>query len=116
MPEFKALWEKINSKSVYVVDFETEELIKNAINVLNSKLRVQKIFYKIESGSMEGIKSKEELENGESMKKNESATETRAITANKSVKYDLVGKLVAETGLTRKDIVRIMTGIEPVVF
>ena len=116
MPEFKALWEKINSKSVYVVDFETDELIQNAINTLNNKLRVQKIFYKIESGSMEGIKSKEELEKGESMKKNESATETRAITANKSVKYDLVGKLVAETGLTRKDIVRIMTGIEPAVF
>ncbi len=116
MPEFKALWEKINSKSVYVVDFETDELIQNAINTLNNKLRVQKIFYKIESGSMEGIKSKEELEKGESMKKNESATETRAITANKSVKYDLVGKLVAETGLTRKDIIRIMTGIEPAVF
>jgi len=116
MPEFKALWEKINSKSVYVVDFETEELIQNAINALNSKLRVQKIFYKIESGSMEGIDSKEALEKGEAMKKNESATETRTITANKSIKYDLVGKLVAETGLTRKDIVRIMTGIEPAVF
>ena len=116
MPEFKALWEKINSKSVYVVDFETDELIKNAINALNSKLRVQKIFYKIESGSMEGIDSKEALEKGEAMKKNESATETRTITANKSVKYDLIGKLVAETGLTRKDIVRIMTGIEPAVF
>ena len=38
MPEFKSLWEKINSKSVYVVDFETEELIKNTINVLNGKL------------------------------------------------------------------------------
>ena len=116
MPEFKALWEKINSKSVYVVDFETEELIKNAVNALNSKLRVQKIFYKIETGSMEGIKSKEALEKGEAMKKNESATETKAITANKSVKYDLIGKLVAETGLTRKDIVSIMTGIEPAVF
>lgn len=116
MPEFKALWEKINSKSVYAVDFETEELIKNAINILNSKLRVQKIFYKIESGTMENIGSKEEIEKGESMKKNESAAETRAITANKSVKYDLVGKLVAETGLTRKDIVSIMTSIEPAVF
>lgn len=116
MPEFKALWEKINSKSVYVVDFETNELIQNAINTLNSKLRVQKIFYKIESGSMEGIDSKEALEKGEAMKKNKSATETRTITANKSVKYDLIGKLVAETSLTRKDIVRIMTGIEPAVF
>lgn len=116
MPEFKALWEKINSKSVYVVDFQSEELIKNSINALNSKLRIQKIFYKIESGSMESIKSKDELGKGESMKKNESATETRAITANKSVKYDLIGKLVSETGLTRKDIVHIMTEIEPAVF
>ena len=65
---------------------------------------------------MEGIDSKEALEKGEAMKKNESATETRTITANKSVKYDLIGKLVAETGLTRKDIVCIMTGIEPAVF
>ena len=114
--EFKALWEKINSKSVYAVDFESEELIGKAINTLNNKLRVQKIFYKIESGSMEEIRSKDELEKGESMRKNESATETKAVTANRSVKYDLIGKLVSETGLTRKDIVRIMTGIDPSVF
>ena len=116
MPEFKALWKKINTKTVYTVDFEVEELINNAINALNSKLRVQKIFYKIESGSMASINSKETLEKGEAMKKNESATETRNIAANKSVKYDLIGKLMSETGLTRKDIARIMTGIEPSVF
>lgn len=116
MPEFKALWNKINAKSIYVVDFETDELVKNAINTLNTSLRVHKIFYKIETGTMETIKSKEQLEAGESMEKNDSATETRTITANKSVKYDLIGKLVSETGLTRKDIVSIMTGIEPGVF
>ena len=116
MPEFQALWNKINAKSVYAVDFESEELVQKAINALNVKLRVQRIFYKIETGAMEQISSKEALEKGESMKKNESATETRTITANKSVKYDLIGKLVSETGLTRKDIVRIMTGIEPAVF
>lgn len=116
MPEFKALWNKINSKSVYVVDFDTEELIKNAIDALNNKLHVQKIFYKIESGSMAEIKSKEELEKGESMKKHESDTETRTITANKNVKYDLIGKLVSETGLTRKDIVSILTGISAATF
>ena len=116
MPEFQALWNKINAKSVYAVDFESEELVQKAIDALNAKLRVQRIFYRIETGAMEQISSKEALEKGESMKKNESATETRTITANKSVKYDLIGKLVSETGLTRKDIVRIMTGIEPAVF
>ena len=57
MPEFKALWEKINSKSVYVVDFKSAELIKKAVNAINSKLRVQKIFYKIETGAMDSISS-----------------------------------------------------------
>lgn len=65
---------------------------------------------------MKEIKSKEILERGEAFKKNESATVKRTITASESVKYDLVGKLVMETGLTRKDIVRILTGIEKAVF
>ena len=42
MPEFKALWSRINAKSAYVVDFGTEELIQKAIISLNSKLRVSK--------------------------------------------------------------------------
>ena len=39
-----------------------------------------------------------------------------AMSANASVKYDLIGKLVEETGLTRKAIVTILKGIEPSVF
>lgn len=35
MPEFKALWGKINSKSVYVVDFDTDELVRNSIDALD---------------------------------------------------------------------------------
>ncbi len=31
MPEFKALWEKINARSVYVVDFDTDELIRKRL-------------------------------------------------------------------------------------
>lgn len=34
MPEFKALWSKINSKSVYVVDFDTNELVRKSIVAL----------------------------------------------------------------------------------
>ena len=39
-------------------------------------------------------------------------TSSSEISVNKGVKYDLVGKLVDETGLTRKAIIQIMTGIE----
>ena len=69
MPEFKALWDKINSKSVYVVDFDTDELVKKAIASLDKKLRVSKIYFKVETGAMEQINSKEELTSGASFVK-----------------------------------------------
>lgn len=118
MPEFKALWQKISPKSVYVVDFDTEELVEKAISSLNRNLRVSKIFFKVESGSMNEIQSKEALLEGASFVKEQSGTynTARRIHANSSVKYDLVGKLVAETGLTRKAVVKILIGIEKSVF
>ena len=117
-PEFLALWSKINSKSLYVVSFDAAELVKNAITALNDKLRVAKLYFKVESGEMDSIQSKDALKAGEAFKKTESRTpeEQRRITASRSVTYDLVGKLVEETKLTRKDIVAILTGIRPQVF
>lgn len=118
MPEFKALWQRISPKSVYVVDFDTEELVEKAISSLNRNLRVSKIFFKVESGTMNEIQSKEALLEGTSFVKEKSGTydTARRIHASSSVKYDLVGKLVAETGLTRKAVVEILTGIEKSVF
>ena len=118
MPEFKALWQRISHKSVYVVDFDTEELVEKAISSLNRNLRVSKIFFKVESGTMNEIQSKEALLEGASFVKEKSGTydTARRIHASSSVKYDLVGKLVAETGLTRKAVVEILTGIEKPVF
>ena len=118
MPEFKALWSRINAKSAYIVDFDSEELVRNSITALNEKLRVAQIFFKIETGSMEKIASKDALKAGEAFVRQESKTadaRTR-IMANKGVKYDLVGRIVEETKLTRKDVVAILTGIQKVVF
>ena len=116
MPEFKALWSKINSKSVYVVDFDTDELIRKSIDSLDDKLRVSKIYFRVESGAMDTIKSKEELVSGASFAKEESASYGVTITANSNVKYDLIGKLVDETGLTRKAVIAILQGVKPFVF
>ena len=116
--EFKALWSRINAKSVYVVDFDTDELVRKAIAALDAKLHVSKIYFKVETGSMSEIKSREDLVSGNAFMKEESDTYDtgRRITANKGVKYDLVGKLVDETGLTRKAIIQILTGIQPATF
>lgn len=116
MPEFQALWAKINSKSVYVVDFDTDELIRNAIASLDQKLRVSKIYFKVETGTMKQIKSKEELASGTSFVKEKSSSYDGNTAASSNVKYDLIGKLVDETGLTRKAIIQILQGIQPSVF
>lgn len=118
MPEFKALWNRINSKSVYVVDFDTDELVRKSIASLNAKLRVSKIYFKVESGRMDSITSKEALVSGVSFVKESSEAYGvgNKIAVNTSVKYDLVGKLVDATGLTRKAIIQILSGIEKVVF
>ncbi len=114
--EFKALWSKINAKSVYVVDFDTDELVKKSIKSLDSQLRVAKIFLRVESGSMNSIKSKEKLQEGTSFVKEESGSYGVSISVNSGVKYDLIGKLVDETGLTRKTVIAILRGIRPEVF
>ena len=116
MPEFKALWSKINAKSVYIVDFDTEELIQKAIAALDSKLRVSRIHFQVETGAMTTIQSKEELLSGASFVKEETASYSVTMTANSNVKYDLIGKLVDETGLTRKALVAILKGIQSTVF
>lgn len=116
MPEFKALWSRINSKSVYVVNFDTDELIRKSIASLDAKLHVSKIYFRVESGAMATIKSKEELVSGASFVKEESASYGATITANSNVKYDLIGKLVDETGLTRKAVIAILQGVKPCVF
>lgn len=116
MPEFKALWEKINSKSVYVVDFDTDELIIKSIDSLDRKLRVSKIYFKIETGIMNQIKSKEELVSGLAFVKEESQSYGNEITVSSNVKYDLIGKMVDETGLTRKAVIKILQGIQTSTF
>lgn len=118
MPEFKALWKRISPKSVYVVDFDTDELVNKAIVSINRNLRVPKIFFKVETGAMDEIKSKDSLLDGSAFSKSKSSTydSRKQIRTNSSVKYDLIGKLVGETGLTRKAVVAILTGIEKSVF
>ena len=118
MPEFKAIWKRISPKSVYVVDFDTDELVDKAIASINRNLHAPKIYFKVETGAMEEIKSKDSLLAGSAFSKSKLSTydSSKQIRTNNSVKYDLVGKLVGETGLTRKAVVAILTGIEKSVF
>ena len=118
MPEFQKLWNQINSKTVYTVNFDADKLVEKAIIKLNTKLRVTKVFFKIETGKMNKISSKDDLINGMAFRRTAISNQDSdtKIHVDNNVKYDLVGKLVNETELTRKNIVDILTGIEKSVF
>jgi type III restriction enzyme len=113
---FKELWARINAKSFYVVDFDEGELIGKAIAALNSELRVSKIFFKVERGEMAEIKSKESLLAGTSMSREETDVYSAGAPAAGSARYDLIGKIVIETGLTRSAAAKILKGLEKCVF
>ena len=116
LPEFQKLWANINAKSVYVVEFDQDELINKSIAALNCGLRVSKLFFKVESGTMTDIESREQLQQGAAFVKEENQVYKAELLSSTAVKYDLVGKVVAETGLTRKAVVGILRGIDKVVF
>ncbi len=116
-PEFQALWEQISQKSVYLVDFDTDKLVRSAIQALNTRLRVSRIYYRIEYGQMEEIRSRQELLAGEAMrKKTQGYHEKEKAPSDSGVKYDLIGRLVDETALTRRAVISILTGMEKTVF
>lgn len=114
--EFQELWNKINTKSVYYVDFDIDELIKNCIKALDSDLQVSDIIYHIRTGEMESISSQEELKQGKAFTLKETVVNTEHPTMVTNIKYDLVGQLVRETKLTRSAIVKILQGIRPDTF
>lgn len=115
--EFQSLWHKINAKSVYVVDFKTDELIKKAIYAINTKLVINQIFIQVEKGEMDSIESKEQLEKGEAFtRKADGHTLSAEVAVNENIKYDLVGKIVEGTGLTRAAVVKILQGIDKAQF
>lgn len=118
---FQELWSRINSRSYYTVSFDEDELIKRAITEMNSKLRVSKIYFKVEKGEQtKKIESKAQLQAGEAFVRadmvREAASPYLEMKASSSVRYDLVGKIVSETGLTRKAVASILVGIEKSIF
>lgn len=114
--EFQELWRKINHQTYYTVDFKTEDLIKRAVIELDNHLRVSEINIQVTTGTLEEIKNKQTLTDGSAMKVTGSDTHAIKELVNENVKYDLIGKLVENTGLTRRVIVTILQKISPSTF
>ena len=84
---------------------------------LDAHLNISKVYVKTEYGEQTArLTSREQLEQGQAFVKRHNDQDAADRVALGNVRYDLVGKLVEETGLTRATIAAILQGIAPLVF
>lgn len=114
--EFQNLWKRINQRTYYQVNFDTSDLVEKSIKALDDNLKVTEIHIVVEGGSLDNVRDKESLEAGVAMTQGNTRTIHVTEAIGKGVTYDLIGKLVTATGLTRKTIVEILKGIKPATF
>ena len=113
--EFQELWNRINKKAVYTVEFETSELVGKCVAALNTQLRVTPLSYKVETGTQTETVSSDEIRGGASFQASSNKTE-RGSSVNSAVKYDLLGKIAEQTNLTRHTVAQTLQQIEKAVF
>lgn len=109
--EFQTLWNEINRKYAYTVSFDSEELIRKAIDHINEKLVVSQLQYTTTVGQQKAKMDEYEVERGDSFGGEKTRTQTLKHTETSQIKYDLIGKVAEGTVLTRKTAARILKGL-----
>lgn len=100
--DFQELWEKINKKYAYTVDFNSEELIEKSITAINNDLRVAKLTYTLTRGEQIGTEFNVE----------HTVTKKLDRAQGSFAEYDLIGKIAEATTLTRRSAAAILAGMK----
>ncbi|MDD4290206.1 MAG: DEAD/DEAH box helicase family protein, partial [Patescibacteria group bacterium] len=114
--EFQDLWNKIKVKTVYEVDFDSEELIKKSIDSININLKVKKAKAIVTTGTQEEEMNEENLKNSSNIKKIGERVERVESLISDNIKYDLIDEITRGTILTRKSVVKILQGLKEDIF
>ena len=111
--EFQALWNQINHKYAYMVDFETNELIEKAIAHIDERLFVSELTYTKTVSEQKADLDEHMLERGDSFGAVKTETKTLRRAKTRGVTYDLIGKIAFNTRLTRRTVSAILSKIRP---
>lgn len=114
--EFVELWNCINHKYAYTVEFDSDELIKKSIDSIDTYLNVTRLIYTVQIGEQKTEMKKDDVESGTSFKNASTHSSTIDSFASEEITYDLLGKIREKTQLTRKTVAKILEGINPVKF
>lgn len=114
---FRELWDKINSKTYYTVEFNEDELIDRCIQEIDKNLRVTKTEAVITSGHMESS-SRDEIK----MTRDSVGMPVELSgTLTNHIQYDLISELSKSqndggTSLSRSAVAKILSQIHPETF
>jgi type III restriction enzyme len=114
--EFKELWNRINRKAAYSVDFDSNELVQKAVKELDASLRVTPLQYTIQHGEQAAAVTYDGIKAGSAFALKVTETETNRASIHSAVKYDLIGKLAEGTQLTRRTVTDILKRLTAAVF
>jgi type III restriction enzyme len=114
--EFKELWNLINHKYAYTVQFDSDELTKNSVIAIDKDLNVTRLMYTVATGEQKSEMDREEIEKGQSFKNAKTRSDAIQSFASDSIEYDLIGKIREKTQLTRKTVAEILKKISFVKF
>ena len=109
--EFQKLWRTINHKYAYTVDFDSDELIQNAIAAIDKELYVSRLQYTVTYAGQKSVLSADMVREGDSFNDTKSKTAVLEHAHSTQVKYDLIGKIAESTVLTRRTVAAILQGI-----
>lgn len=114
--EFKELWNRINRKAAYSVDFDSAELVTKAVKELDDCLRVTPLQYTIQVGEQAAQVTYDGLKGGAAFVLKSTETEKNMHSVQSVVKYDLIGKIAEGTQLTRRTVAEVLKEINVAVF
>jgi type III restriction enzyme len=101
-PEFRSLWERVKFRTTFSVDFDSDQLIKECISALDDRLRISRGQLTFTRGVI--------VMNAGGVDIREVINQTENLSSHAERLPDIVSYLQNETQLTRKSIVKILTG------
>ena len=114
--KFKDLWEKINDKFVYHVEFNDNDLVEKSVDEINRLLNVPALKYIIEVGSQKEKIDSREVMHGTIFEEKISIKADDVRVVYDTHKYDLIGEIVSIVNLSRKTVGEILRKIDEYTF
>lgn len=120
--EFQALWRRINQKSIYQIQLDSDKLIAESISEIDKVSRernnnfVQSLTYTVKTSEQKDSLDYDTVKQGDSFGQVQSNREQYSVNVQTPIRYDLIGQVASRTNLTRRTVVAVLSKINSAVF